>query len=445
MKLETWEDGKKIGINVEEHNRQLEEHDAKRERMIEREIEEIPWWVEYEKDDKNELTFEEQKSHIEELKKALDTCWIEIKSRRNNFEFFHGFYDFWPELHLSRWESEVHGNIWSCRNWATNNGIKTRRSGKCQSLSKEQKRDVIVSLKGWVVQDDFDRTVSKLPPCMRYIILAEFAAMIVIKDCLRLFFTNPFWYLDPHGEFASIEGPEETPLGAQLHALYKEFLKVRPDLAHHWRNQTSRLSNMKYNGHFQAHDTTFALANEELRKAKAYEFAAARLQDKTFRCLLQEKDENELKESLGYVYFCMSELAKSLSTSQPDFRWRLLDEIPTEFKNKSKVFEAAFLHGHDERELRLNGRKVLAITQPYFYETGGWDQEGVTRDATVRRARVMVEDPAGQPGFTYSSDEDAHPRKRKRQPKKAKVMKKSKDDTEPTPKGRAKTGAKKKI
>lgn len=74
-------------------------------------------------------------------------------------------------------------------------------------LISRAKKDVIESLKGWVVQDDFDRTVSRPPPNIRYNILRVFASMIIIKDCMRLFWSNPFWYLNADCEFLNSEGP----------------------------------------------------------------------------------------------------------------------------------------------------------------------------------------------------------------------------------------------
>lgn len=192
--------------------------------MIKRENGEIPWWVEDEEDSvKPALTFEEQQKCIEEMKGALEICWTQISGLRNDQQYMHGSYDCWPELGLARWEVELNGLTWSCSNWAESFCITTRRS-KCEILSKEQKKDVIESLKGWVVQDDFDTTVSRLPPNIRYNILPTFASMIILKDCLRLFWSNPFWYLNVDGEFSNSEGVEAS-FGAHVHTLYKKFVK----------------------------------------------------------------------------------------------------------------------------------------------------------------------------------------------------------------------------
>lgn len=205
-------------------------------------------------------------------------------------------------------------------------------------------------------------------------------------------------------------------------------------------------------------DPTFGLANKDILRAKAYRFAAARLEDKVFRCLLKDEDEDRLKTSLGDLYVSMAEFAKDLATSQPLLEWRLLDEIPTEFDRQSKVIETAHIQGLGARESRLNRRQVIAILQPYFFRTGGWNHEGRTPEMMVSRAQVLVEDRVGRwANDAHSSDEDAFStrssdddelptRRKKRRPKKAKIEKKvGPGNQKPAPKGKAKKGAKKKI
>ncbi|KAJ5401137.1 Carboxylesterase type B [Penicillium sp. CMV-2018d] len=407
-----------------------QEEEAKRIKLIEKEKAEIPWWVEDEGDSvKPDLTFEEQQECIEELKDALDLCWAERGSARKDQQFMSGYYDCWPELPLCRWERELEHQG-------------TRRS-KCEILSKEQKKDVIASLKGWVVQDDFDTTVSRLPFNIRYNILGTFASMIILKDCLKLFLSNPFWYLDVDDAFPNSEGAE-APFGAQLHTLYKTFLKAEPQLAHHWRAQTTRLANVRYSGYFSKRDPTFGRANKETLRAKAYQFAAARLEDKAFRSLLKDEDEDVLRTSLGELYVAMAEFAKDLATSQPLLEWRLLDEIPTEFTRQSKVMQTAHIHQLGEHDSRLDGHQVIGILRPYFFRTGGWNREGRTPEVRVSRAQVLVEDRVGQyPNEAYSSDEDAFPTRKERKPKKAKTENKvAAAKKKPAPKGKAKKGAK---
>ncbi|KAJ5976712.1 hypothetical protein N7501_000054 [Penicillium viridicatum] len=380
-----------------------QEEEAKRIKLIEKEKAEIPWWVEDEGDSvKPDLTFEEQQKCIEELKDALDLCWAERGSARKDQQFMSGYYDCWPE---------------------------TRRS-KCEILSKEQKKDVIASLKGWVVQDDFDTTVSRLPFNIR----------------LPKTLSNPFWYLDVDDAFPNSEGVE-APFGAQLHTLYKTFLKAEPQLAHHWQAQTTRLANVRYSGYFSKRDPTFGRANKEILRVKAYQFAAARLEDKAFRCLLKDEDEDDLRTSLGELYVTMAEFSKDLATSQPLLEWRLLDDIPAGFTWQSKVMQTAHIHQLGERDSRLNGHQVIAIQRPYFFRTGGWNREGRTPEVRVIRAHVLVEDLVGEyPNEAYSSDEDAFPTRKERKPKKAKTENKvAAAKKKPSPKGKAKKGAKMKV
>jgi hypothetical protein len=137
--------------------------------------------------------------------------------------YLNGYGDPWPELDPAEWKFELRDLAWKCYIWALYNCHKTRRS-KCRILSQEQKRQIITGLKGWIVQDDFDTTLSRLPPNIRYNFLACVASIIIFKDCLRLFWSNPFWCMECEGDFANSDDLE-TPLGAQLNGLCEEFLK----------------------------------------------------------------------------------------------------------------------------------------------------------------------------------------------------------------------------
>ncbi|KAJ6191024.1 Carboxylesterase type B [Penicillium mononematosum] len=411
--------------------------------MIKKQKGEIPWW----ESDEDEEDSVKPAPTYEELKEALKTCKDNLHFLRHDRLLMLGWHTL-SQFRITAWEPELKSLTWSCSSWGSNNCIQARGS-KYKILSNEQKKDVIASLKGWVVQDDFDTTVSRLPPNIRHTILSKFASMIIFKDCLRLFFSNPFWYLDTGDEFSNSESSEvETPFGAQLHTLYKALQKGELQHANHWRAQTIRLANMTTQNPatMVRRDTTVGLANEGVIKSKAFQFAATKLEDKVFRCLLKDPDEDKLKTSLGRLYHEMAVLAKNLATSHPSLGWRVLDQIPTKFDSRSKVIEAAFVHDLNEGETRLNQHNVLAIFRPYFFRVGAWDEHGA-KEERVCRAHVFVEDPIGRcPNEFPSEDEDAFPTKRtKRKAKKAKTE----EDVEVRTKesalqGKAKKGTKKK-
>jgi hypothetical protein len=181
--------------------------------------------------------------------------------------------------------------------------------------------------------------------------------------------------------------------------------------------------------------------------AKAKQFAAARLGDDSFLALITDEikeNKDQLKESLGVLYFRMSECAKDMSTSQPCLKWKLLDELSNEFQNQSKVMEIGTLHFLGEREARLNGREVLMLLVPHFYRVGGVGYHILT--APLCKAEVWVHDPSAPFQSAYASDEDAPRRDRMKQPqpKRSKTKPKVEADKEkPAPKGKAKATKKK--
>jgi hypothetical protein len=205
---------------LKEEEEKEEKEEAKRTRWIKKATGEIPWW---ESDPEDEEDVKPAPTY-EELKDVLKTCTAQLHFIRDDRMLMRGSHNL-SEYRIESWEPEINHLTWRCWNWTSNNCIPGRGS-KHKILSNEQKKDVIASLKGWVVQDDFDTTVSRFPQNIRHNILAKFAAMIILKDCLTLFFSNPFWYLGTGDEFSNSESFEaETPFGAQLNTLYNMLQK----------------------------------------------------------------------------------------------------------------------------------------------------------------------------------------------------------------------------
>ncbi|KAJ5715242.1 uncharacterized protein N7483_012423 [Penicillium malachiteum] len=316
---------------------------------------------------------------------------------------------------------EVH----SIQNWGFNYGFQSKRS-TYEHLSKEAKKEIISSLEGWIVQDDFDKTASQFPPAIRYRILPLFASMRILKDGLRIFFENPFWYLQTDGEYENDndETKVESAFGAQINTLYQQFTIVDEQLANHWRAQTSRLANARDSGSlWPPRDPELGLANKALQEEKAKKFAAAMLKDKTFRYLLRElrddEDADEMQGSLGLTYICLAGLVRGIATGQPALSWKLLDEIPKTYNRSSEKVEVAHLHGLLSRSSRLNEHEILAIVSPLFIRTGSF-HDRIRYDRTVIPAEVLLEDRFGRMDRVHSSDEDAFPRKRRKKTKKTK-------------------------
>ncbi|KAJ5719760.1 hypothetical protein N7493_007338 [Penicillium malachiteum] len=366
---------------------------------------------------------------IEVLEKKIQEKQEEVREMWRTDKYMQGIYEGWPEIGLADWDSAISIHVNTILGWGLSYAFKARRS-TYEHLSKEAKKEIISSLEGWIVQDDFDKTVARFPPAIRYRVLAFFAAMRIFKDGLRLFFQNPFWYFQTDGEFENDDDEShiESAFGAQLNTLYQQFnigdFPFHHLLAHHWRAQTVRLANSRSIGCLRVRrDDKLGMSNKALQEKKAHEHAAAMLKDKTFRYLLREpkdeQDAEDMQSTLAYMYTRMAGLARGITTGQTGLHWKLLDGVPKNFFLSSKDVTVVRHHRLRSSSLALNGREVLAILSPLFFRSGSFDRDH-KYDTTAIPAQVIVEDRYGNMDAVFSSDEDAYPRKRRNKTRTAK-------------------------
>jgi hypothetical protein len=98
---------------------------------------------------------------------------------------------------------------------------------KWKDVPSETKKVTIARLKGWVVPGDFDEIVSRMPPNFRTRALMHFVRMLMLKECLELFFENgAFWYM----KGATGDDCDETGTWApsSLPGIYDMFRKGQP-------------------------------------------------------------------------------------------------------------------------------------------------------------------------------------------------------------------------
>lgn len=111
-------------------------------------------------------------------------------------------------------------------NWAFSYAHKDTSDLVC--LTKEQKRQIISSLDGYCVQEDFDTLVSRFPYFMRDQIPAIFAKIFLVKHFFTQCFENPFWYLSasPEDHDDSEESEQKDSIfRTELACLYKRFFE----------------------------------------------------------------------------------------------------------------------------------------------------------------------------------------------------------------------------
>ncbi|KAL4778491.1 hypothetical protein BJX76DRAFT_343093 [Aspergillus varians] len=93
-----------------------------------------------------------------------------------------------------------------------------------QSLSRAQKKQLIASLDGYCVQEDFDSIVSRLGHDQRKRILATFSMAFLVKTVVENFLQLPFWYAEilPKGQVECDDAPWQgvSPAGAVLESFW---------------------------------------------------------------------------------------------------------------------------------------------------------------------------------------------------------------------------------
>lgn len=167
----------------------------------------------------------------------------------------------------------------------------------------------------------------------------------------------------------------------------------------------------------QRKDPTLVLKNCAFQEAKIKLFVADKFADKNFQLLLKDSDDltelSDRERTFYSVYHRAAELAVGLATAQQGVEWQTLEEIAPTFSYSSKDVETITTHQLNERDLRLNGHQILALTMPVFWRTNEWNRHG--KDRVLRKGSVLVDDPKGPP----LCKEDQAAIKRKKENKKA--------------------------
>lgn len=122
------------------------------------------------------------------------------------------------------WPTEIQRPFGLALDWARKHAER-----KHTKLSVEQKRDLISSLDGYCIQNDFDTIVSRLPRESQNDCLTHLVHLLLVKECISRFFTNPFWYLVPNprpvndGDDKGNLAANASEFGAQILELFERM------------------------------------------------------------------------------------------------------------------------------------------------------------------------------------------------------------------------------
>ncbi|KAL2829763.1 hypothetical protein BDW59DRAFT_158936 [Aspergillus cavernicola] len=245
-----------------------------------------------------------------------------------------------------------------------------------QSLTQAQKKQLVRSLDGYCVQEDFDSIISRLSSYHQKMILSTFTSAFLVKTAIGKFFQHPFWYVEIPSQR---ETREEAPwlgvsyYGTVLEEISSRFEEVNPVFGRIWRSLTTRLcTSLNYD---QAKDRSFGEALQALRHARCRSLASEILADKIFQCLLKPTDDPSKREdSLSFCLAKLSDIAVGMLSQHPVLKFHTLHELEPRFHHASKG--------------------CYALKPPFISRTGNVS-EGEVDEIVVFKAAAILEEQRG--------------------------------------------------
>ncbi|CAK96526.1 NADH:flavin oxidoreductase / NADH oxidase family protein [Aspergillus niger] len=291
----------------------------------------------------------------------------------------------YEQTYPRRWPEEIQHAFGMALDWARNYAER-----KHANLSMEQKRDLVSSLDGYCIQNNFDTIVSSLPRSLHNMCLTQLVYLLLVKECISRFFTNPFWYLVPdpeRGGDADDKGklPTNAPVfGAQIFNLYERMRESDPAAAQLWRLWTTRFSHP---------DHKFGYDMIAHRDSVADRICEEILGQEPVKSLLRSTDKSVLDRAridLQKFFRPAAELSVKISCQLQYLEFRFLNTLDPVFHHPSAEIDLAEDYGGATKEPCFDGRRILFLEFPAMYVCG--DSRDPFYRGVQRKAVVYVED-----------------------------------------------------
>ncbi|RJE17871.1 hypothetical protein PHISCL_09790 [Aspergillus sclerotialis] len=139
-----------------------------------------------------------------------------------------------------QWAKNMDNIFSELHNWAVKFALPHKSD--LDELSRDEKTMIISSLEESCLEEPFETIISRIPSPANQAGPALFATMLLNKDVVEQFFSNPFWYispdpLDPKPYITEVEELDDRfPTFGET--LYRGFLTVSTKYAKEWRAQT---------------------------------------------------------------------------------------------------------------------------------------------------------------------------------------------------------------
>ncbi|KAL5338261.1 hypothetical protein BJX70DRAFT_398785 [Aspergillus crustosus] len=217
-------------------------------------------------------------------------------------------------------------------------------------LTAEQKKEIVASLDGYLVQDNLDSIQGRLHPNWKGNLPQTLAEIFLHKFVIKTMFGNPFWNVNENAR------PGDTESLAW---------DVNDEHAHIWRALTIRLCNTTGSWIPKTADyQNFAEATKAHRDAMCNAMASHLLADKAFSCLVK-KDAQQDKvcaEDLAYWLQYVAEIAMGMHKHVSVLEVKNLKDLDRGYREPSDTMTRE----DDPGEYPPKGFEVLGITGAYI-------------------------------------------------------------------------------
>ncbi|KAL4797884.1 hypothetical protein BDV19DRAFT_386918 [Aspergillus venezuelensis] len=205
------------------------------------------------------------------------------------------------------------------------------------AFSDDDKKHVIASLEGYLVQKDYDQITARLPRAARVGAPEVFLTMFIVKD------------MNDRAE-------QEQERFAELYE--------------HWRVTTCRLANV-YDVKSRGEHYIFGESTAEYREKLTRRMVSDILHTRTTQLLLKEPKKiqpgDDVYDQLLKLYKRAAQSAINMSFWEVEPEIYLLDRLSPTFHDRSDRVRVAVQHMISKKDRRLDGKPLLRLTVPALH------------------------------------------------------------------------------
>ncbi|PKY00052.1 hypothetical protein P168DRAFT_293689 [Aspergillus campestris IBT 28561] len=337
---------------------------------------------------------EAPKETIQDLQQTIYQLREEMAVMRTLNHFINNNWATWASGNFDQWPKLMSAIFFTANQWSMRHGHVEIKA--LDRLTKEQKSQLIASLDGYCLQEDYDSLLSRISPSVHehvpYMLLTAYVNKFIVENILG----RPFGYMTTRPDPADRDESaldNDTVLANELHRLWGIFSKVDLGYAHVWRTITIRLANVI--NFAQGRNVTFGTQMREHRKVASKAFASSLLADPILRLLLREpncpSEERRRMEGLCAQFEKAAQTATHIFSDHTLMEIHDLTYLAPRYHHASPTVTASYLHDIDEKggETTIDDHQVVILTEPAIIGVPRWSGRSIW---VGRKGLVLVED-----------------------------------------------------